>query len=153
VHTTSGVGCEQRSDPGGSDSVLAATRGDNRDVFLSIVDGSELWVAAPGETILATDGRYGLVRTADRKAVKEVDLGSGRVAWTQPASGSSAVAVTKYAVFITDFAEGRLIALDPASKRILLNVKSTATLLGYGSTGVVLHISRTVGFLPYGAAA
>jgi hypothetical protein len=149
VRTASGAGCEQRRDPAGSQNVLAATRGDNRDVFLSIVDGSELWVGVAGESILATDGRYGLVRTADKKAVKEVDLANGSVLWSQPAASSATVAETRYAVFITDLAVGRLLALDPSSKRVLVDVKSSATLLGYGPTGIVLRISRTIGFLPY----
>jgi outer membrane protein assembly factor BamB len=153
VHTASGAGCEQRRDPGGGDNVLAATRGDNREVFLSIVDGSEVWVGAPGETILATDGRYGLVRTADRRSIKAIDVTSGAQVWTQPAAANATVAVSRHAVFVTDLDAGRLFALDPASKRVLFDVKSTATLLGYGSTGVVLHISRTVGWLPFGSVA
>jgi hypothetical protein len=153
VRTGSGVGCEQRRDPGGADNVVAAIRGDNREVLLSIVDGSELWVGAPGEAVLATDGRYALVRTADRKSVKEVDVTNGATVWSRAAAPDAAVAVTRYAVFVTDFAAGRLLALEPGSKRVLLDVKSSATLLGYGPTGVVLHISRTVGFLPYGAVA
>jgi len=153
VHTASGAGCEQRRDPGGTENVLAATRGDNREVFLSIVDGTELWVGAPGESILATDGRYGLVRSADRTSVKEVDLRTGGPVWSRPAAANATVAITGRAVFITDVAAGRLLALEPASKRVLLDVKSSATLLGYGPTGVVLHISRTIGFLPYGAVA
>jgi outer membrane protein assembly factor BamB len=151
VRTGSGAGCEQRRDPGGSGNVIVATRGDNRDVFLSMVDGSELWVAAPGESILATDGRYGLVRGADRTSVKEVDLATHAVLWSQPAPASSTVAVTRYAVFITDLAAGRLVALDPASRRVLIDVQSSATVLGYGPTGVMLRISRTIGFLPYGS--
>jgi outer membrane protein assembly factor BamB len=150
VHTASGAGCEQSRDPGGSDNVLVATRGDNRDVFLSIVDGSELWVGAPGELILATDGRYGLVRTADRTAIKEIDLSGGGTVWTRPATSNTTAAITRYAVFITDPSAGRLLALEPGSNRTLIDVKTSATLLGYSSTGVVLHISRTVGFLPYG---
>jgi outer membrane protein assembly factor BamB len=153
LRTASGVGCEQRRDPGGSDGVLAATRFDNRDVFLSVADGREVWTGAPGETILATDGRYALVRSADHKAVKAIDLARGATIWTQDAAPKSGVAVTRYAVLIVDLAVGRLVALDPASRRVLLDVHSDADVLGYGPTGLVLSRGRTIGFLPYGSAA
>jgi hypothetical protein len=150
IRTASGAGCEQRRDPGGSGGVLVATRGDNRDVFLSVSTGSELWVAAPGESILATDGRYGLVRSADHKAVKEVDLTNGQVQWSQPAPAHAAVALTPYAVFVGDFDNDHLLAVDPVSRRVLLDLKTGSTLLGYGSTGVVLNLGRTIGYLAYG---
>jgi hypothetical protein len=150
LRTASGVGCEQRRDPGGSGGVLVATRGDNRDVFLSVTNGAELWAGAPGESILATDGHYGLVRSADHKSVKEVELPGGTVRWTQPAAAKSTVALTRYAVFIDDSADEHLVAVDPASQRTMLDVKTNATLLGYGESGIVLSSGRTIGYLPYG---
>jgi outer membrane protein assembly factor BamB len=153
LRTASGVGCEQRRDPGGNDGVLAATRFDNRDVFLSAVDGRELWTGAPGESILATDGRFGLIRSADRASVRAIDLARGTTLWSQDAAPKSAVALTRYAVLITDLAVGRLIALEPTSRRVLLDVHSDADVIGYGPTGLVLGRGRTIGFLPYGSAA
>jgi outer membrane protein assembly factor BamB len=153
LRTASGVGCEQRRDPGGGDGVLATTRSDRREVLLSASDGRELWVGAAGEAILATDGRYGLVRSADHTSVKAVDLNRGGTLWTRQAAPKSAVAVTRYAVLIADLAVGRLVALDPTSGRVLLDVHSDADVLGYGSTGLILGRGRTIGFLPFGSPA
>jgi outer membrane protein assembly factor BamB len=147
--TASGVSCQQRRDPGGSDTVLVATRGDNRRVFLAARDGHELWVAPPGEEILATDGRYGAVRSADRTQVSGVDLNTGTVVWTQQASIHSEVAITPAAVLISEGVAGRVLALDPASGRPLLNVTSQASILGVGENGLVLNRGSTIGFLGY----
>jgi hypothetical protein len=150
LRTASGAGCEQRRDPGGSGGVLVATRYDNREAFLSAATGGEVWVAAPGESILATDGRYGLVRSADHKSIKEIDLPGGGVRWTRPAPPKSLVGLTRHAVFINDTDDEHLVAVDPASQRTLLDVKTSATVLGVGPTGIVLSSGRTIGYLPYG---
>jgi outer membrane protein assembly factor BamB len=149
LRTASGVGCEQRQDPPGSDTALAATRGDNREVFLAARDGRELWVGAPGEHALAADGRYGVVRTADQKSVKVIDLANGSKAWEQPAPMKSAVAITRYAVLVSDPATTNLTAYDPGSGRKLMDAKTDGDVLGYGPTGVLLGRGRTIGFLPF----
>lgn len=152
LRTASGAGCEQRRDPSGSGGVLAATRGDNRDVLLSARDGRELWVGEQGESALATDGRYVLVRTPDHNRIKAIDLGSGAVVWARNAAARSEAALTPYAALILDRAVGRLVALEPASGRALLELSTQASILGYGSTGLVLNRGRTVGFVPFGSA-
>lgn len=151
LHTASGAGCEQRHDPQGRDGVLAATRGDNREVFLSVADGRELWVAGAGESIVGTDGRYGLVRTADHHGIRAVDLTRGGVLWSRAAAAKSEVAVTGYAVLVIDREAGRLLALDQPSGSVIVDVSTQASVIGYGPTGLVLARGRTVGYLPLAA--
>jgi outer membrane protein assembly factor BamB len=153
LRTASGAGCEQRRDPGGSDGVLVATRGDNREVLLSTRDGHEVWVGAPGETVLATDGRYGLVRTADRKQLKAVDARGGAEVWTRAADPHADVAVTRSAVLVTTAATGRFAALEPGSGRTLIDVESQASVLGVGPDGLVLNRGRTIGYVAFGTVA
>jgi outer membrane protein assembly factor BamB len=150
LRTASGAGCEQRRDPAGSGGILAATRGDNREVFLAARDGREVYIAAVGEKIVATDGRFGVVRTADGTTLRAVNLATGGKAWEQAAPAKAAVAVTRWAVFVSDFAEGRLRAYEPASGRRVVDVKTGSEVLGFGPTGVVIARGRTIGFLPYG---
>jgi hypothetical protein len=150
--TASGAGCEQRRDPGGAEGVLAAVRGDNREVLLAAADGREIHVAAPGETVLATDGRYAVLRAADRHGLRAVDLRTGRVAWTAEAGERAEVAVSRYAVVATDVAGRRLRAYDPVTGRVMVDVESDVSVLGIGPTGLVLHRGRVIGHLPYGTA-
>jgi outer membrane protein assembly factor BamB len=152
LRTASGAGCEQRRDPSGSGGVLAATRGDNRDVLLSARDGRELWVGGPGESAVATDGRYLLARTAEHNRIKAVDLDSGAALWSREAGAKSEVALTPYAALVLDRAAGRLLAVEPAGGRTLLELSTQASVLGYGPTGLVLYRGRTVGFIPFGSA-
>ncbi len=149
LRTASGAGCEQRKDPAGSAGVLAATRGDNRDVFLAARDGRELWVGAPGETAVATDGQYGVVRAADKKTIKVIDLADGSKVWERAAPPKSAVAITRYAVLVNDPADGNLKAFSPRAGRQLLDVKTSGEVLGYGPTGLMLGRGRTIGFVPF----
>jgi outer membrane protein assembly factor BamB len=149
LRTASGAGCEQRNDPAGSGGVLAATRGDNRDVFLAARDGRELWVGAPGETAVATDGQFGVVRSSDKQRLKVVDLASGTLLWEQPVAAKSAVAITRYAVLVSDPAAGTLKAYSPRAGRQMLDVKTGSDVLGYGSSGLMIGRGRTIGYLPF----
>jgi hypothetical protein len=149
LHTASGAGCEQRKDPPGSGNILAATRGDNRDVFLAARDGRELWVGGPGETAVATDGQFGVVRSADKKTIKVYDLSNGSKLWEQTASAKSDVAITRYAVLVNDSAATNLRAYSPRAGRQLLDLKTTAEVLGYGPGGLMLGRGRTIGYAPF----
>jgi outer membrane protein assembly factor BamB len=149
LRTASGAGCEQRNDPAGSGGVLAATRGDNRDVFVAARDGRELWVGAPGEAAVATDGQFGVVRSGDKQRLKVVDLASGSLLWEQPVAAKSAVAITPYAVLVSDPGAGTLKAYSPRAGRQILDVKTGSDVLGYGPSGLMIGRGRTIGFLPF----
>jgi outer membrane protein assembly factor BamB len=154
LRTAGGAGCEPRRDPAGGGTALIATRGDNRQVFLSAVDGRDLAVAGENETILGTDGEYGLIRTADGKQLRAVSLSrGGATVWTRDAPPRSRVGFTPYAILITDADSERVTALDPATGQVRLNVASDAVVLGVHADGVVLGKGRTVGYLGFGAVA
>jgi outer membrane protein assembly factor BamB len=150
LRTASGAGCEQRRDPAGGGGALAAVRGDNREVLLDAAAGRELWVGRPGERALATDGRIALVRTADGKGVKAVDLGRGAVLWERPAARDAGAAITRFAALVVD--GERVRAFELGTGRTLVDVKSAARVIGCGPSAVVLSSGRTVGVLPFGAA-
>jgi outer membrane protein assembly factor BamB len=149
LRTASGAGCEQRKDPAGGAAAVVATRGDNREVFLSTRDGHELWVGAAGESIVATDGRYGVVRTADKKTLKLIDLASGHQLWTRAAAPKSSVALMRYGVLVRDLDAGTLKGYDLPRGAPIIDVKTGSDLLGFGPTGVMLGRGRTIGFLHY----
>jgi len=153
LQTTGGAGCEPRRDPPGAGTALIAVRGDNRAVVLSAVDGRELAVAGPDETILGTNGEVAVIRGRDGKQVRAVNLGTGGAAWTRPTQPSAKVGVTAYAVFILDASTDRLVAVDPGSGQVRLDVESGAEVLGISPDGVVLGRGRTIGWIGFGAAA
>jgi outer membrane protein assembly factor BamB len=153
LQTTGGAGCEPRKDPPGAGTAMVAIRGDNRSVVLSAVDGRELAVAGPDETILGTNGEVVVMRSGDGRQIRAVNLGTGGAAWTRAAEPSAKVGVTAYAVFITDAATDRLVAVAPGSGQVRLNLESGAEVLGISPDGVVLGRGRTIGWIGFGASA
>jgi len=152
LRTASGAGCEPRRDPPGGGVVLVGTRGDNRAVLVSAVDGRELWVAGAGEKILTTDGEHALVRTADGRQVKAVALSNGGTAWTRDVPDDADVGLTSYATLITDAATKRLVALSTGSGRVLLDLETSAEVIGGSVSGLVLGNGRTVGYAAFSGA-
>ncbi|WP_432834038.1 PQQ-binding-like beta-propeller repeat protein [Dactylosporangium sp. CA-092794] len=149
LRTASGAGCEQRRDPAGADTVLVATRGDNREVFLSPRDGHELWAGAEGDVIVAADSQYGLVRTNGGKSLAVVGFERGGRLWEQPVPAKADVAVSRYAVLVRDSGEGKLLAYQPSDGKQLLEAKTSADVLGVGEHGLVIGRGRTIGYLPF----
>ncbi|MEV8514470.1 PQQ-binding-like beta-propeller repeat protein [Dactylosporangium sp. NPDC051484] len=149
LRTASGAGCEQRHDPAGSDTVLAATRGDNREVFLSPRDGRDMWAGAEGDVIVAADSQYGLVRTDGGKNLSVVGFERGGRLWQQAVPAKADVAVSRYAVLVRDSAQGKVTAYAPDSGRVLIEAKTTAEVLGIGERGLMVSRGRTIGYLPY----
>jgi outer membrane protein assembly factor BamB len=149
LRTASGAGCEQRHDPRGADTVVVATRGDNREVFLSPRDGREMWAGAEGDEIVAADSQYGLVRSEGGKTLSVVGFDKGGRLWQQAVPPKADVAVSRYAILVRDSAEGRVFAYEPVSGRLLLDVKTTSDVIGIGEQGVMLGRGRTIGYLPF----
>jgi len=153
LRTTGGAGCEPRNDPPGGGTALIATRLDQRQVLLSAVDGRELAVAGPGETILGTDGEVGVVRAGDGKQIRAIRLDGGGQAWARPVQSSAKVGVTPHAVFITDAATERVVAVDSGSGQVRLDVGTGAEVIGVHPAGVVLGRGRTIGFSSFTGGA
>lgn len=149
LHTADGSGCVQRKDPPGTDAYIVATRGDNKEVFLSTQTGREMWVGAEGEVAAGADGHFGLVRSADKTTVKVVDLARGVTLWTKSVPAKAGVAITSSAVLVEDETVGVITGYAPGNGQTILDVKTGGTVLGYDATGVMLGRGRTIGFLPY----
>ena len=149
LRTSSGAGCEQRKDPSGADSVLVATRGDNREVLLSPRDGHEMWVGAEGDHIVAADSQYGLVRSDGGKTLQAINLDKGGRAWQQDIPAKADVALSRYAVLVRDSTGGKVLAYAPGNGSLLLDAKTTSDVLGVGEHGLMVGRGRTIGYLPF----
>jgi outer membrane protein assembly factor BamB len=153
LQTASGLGCEQRADPLGGGGLLAAISGDNRPVLLDVSSGTEAYQAPAGQTIVATDGRLALVRTADQKSVQAIDVVSGATSWSREIDRHATLGVRPDAVLIADPGSNKLVVLSPSGGQPRLDANSGATVLGYADTGLVINIGRQVGLLTYRGAA
>ncbi len=145
-----GTGCGQRRDPVSAGGVLTAVRADDRPVALSVGDGRELWVGAPGETLLGTDGRYALVRAG--RTITVVDVAGGP-RWSHELPAGARARLTPYAVVVDDGPAGRVVGYDVAGGATLVDVATQGSAIGGGPGGLVLGRGRTVGFVPFAASA
>jgi hypothetical protein len=66
---------------------------------------------------------------------------------------SAKVGVTPYAIFITDAALGRIVAVDAGSGQVRLDVETSAEVVGVHPDGVVLGRGRTIGFSSFTGGA
>lgn len=148
LHTSTGLGCDQRTDPAGGGGLLAAVSGDGRDVLLDPGTGDEVYRAGPGESILDTDGSLALVRGADRKTVTAVSLPGGRTAWTRPFNRTTSLAFGPAVVVFAD-ADTQQLTVVGTGGTVLATVSTDATVLGYADDGLVLGSGRQVGLVTY----
>ncbi|TMM36875.1 MAG: hypothetical protein E6F99_13910 [Actinobacteria bacterium] len=148
LRTANADGCDERTNPPGGGGLLAARSPDGRDVLLDPATGDEVFRAGTGEKLLDTDGALALVRTADRKAVRAVSVGSGATRWTRPAARDAGVALGPGVVVFTDLATARLTVVS-AGGAVLADVSSAATVLGYADDGLFVNVGRQVGLIRY----
>ncbi|HYN96974.1 MAG TPA: PQQ-binding-like beta-propeller repeat protein [Pilimelia sp.] len=153
LRTVDGSGCVQRNDPGGQDSVVVAVEPDGREVLLDAYDGRRLWAGGAGQHVEAVDSLHALVRSPDRRAVSAVALGARGARWTRPVDPDAQTALVRYAAVVSDREPDRIIAVDPATGRVLLNVRSSAKVAAAGPGGLILVDRREMGYAPFAGAA
>jgi outer membrane protein assembly factor BamB len=155
LRTISGGGCEQRKQPAGSGNALVAVRPDGAEVLIDAADGREVLVCAVGEKVLATDGVYAVVRSADGAQISGYALGSAALGklkplWTRKADAKASASVTRTAVVIVDRGPDRVIVLDPKTGRVRAEARSGAKVLAIDDAGLLLSEQRDLGYLPFG---
>ena len=148
LHTFSALGCEQRADPIGGGGLLAATAADGREVLLNPDSGAEVFRADQGESIVDANPRLAVVRMADRRKIRAVDLATGRTAWSWAVDKSVVIALGPAVVVLNDPSTGRLAVLSAAGK-LLVDAASDATVLGYSDHGLLVNSGRLTGLLGY----
>lgn len=150
LHTSTGLGCDQRTSPLGGGGLLAGISGDDRDVLLDPDSGAEVFRAGPGERLVNTNGRLALVRSADRKQVLAVDLDTGQTRWTRPVERNVTIAMGPTVVVFTE-PSTQTLTVVANNGSVLVSVSSDATVLGYAETGLIVNGGRQVGLIPYGS--
>jgi hypothetical protein len=150
LSTASGAGCEQRKDPLGADRHLVVTDASNQPMLVNADKGEPEWTGVPGEKILAADFGIAVVASVDRKTVKVIDILAvpAQVTWTGQMGVDPQAAVTPDWVIIRDGDSGRLLVFKRLGMEQRLEIKTSATVVGYGATGILIASGRRIGFHP-----
>jgi hypothetical protein len=149
LRTISGAGCDQRKEPVAGGNAVVALRPDGREALLDAADGREVLTAEVGEKILATDGIRAVVRSADGSKITTFLLGRAEPLWSRKASDKASVGVTRNAVILADRGPDRIIVLEPASGRVLKDVRSAAKVVASDNRALLLADRRDLGYLPF----
>jgi len=149
IHTSTDLGCDQSRDPTGAGRVVLATDPSGRDVIVDVGNGDVLYRAPAGAHVVATDGTFVLVRLADDKTLRGVSLGDGGTLWNRTVGHSALIGIGPAGVMIADPGAGRIVVAEPDSGRAIIDVASSATVLGVGSATVLVSIGRSYGPLPF----
>jgi outer membrane protein assembly factor BamB len=153
LRTSEGAGCAQRRAPAGRGSVLVGTQAEGREVVIDAYDGRALWTADDGERVLGVDDVYALVRSADGRTIRGVQLGQNRAVWIRDVNPRATAALTGSAAVIVDRDPDRILALEPATGRELINLRTSADVLAVGPEGLVVGERREIGYARFAGAA
>jgi len=150
LSTASGAGCEQRRDPLGADRHLVVTNSADEPMLVNADNGKPEWTGVPGEKVLAADFGMAVVASVDRKTVKVVDVLAvpARVTWTGAMGVDPQAAVTPDWVIVRDGDAGRILVFKRIGMQQKLEIKTSADVIGYGPTGILIASGRRVGFHP-----
>jgi hypothetical protein len=148
LSTASGAGCEQRKDPLGADRHLIVTNTANAPMLVDAGSGREEWTGVPGQKVLAADFGIAVVMSQDRKTVQIVDVLAvpAKVTWSGTMGVDPQAAVTADWVIIRDGDAGRVLVFRRLGMQQRLEIKTSATVVGFGSSGILIASGRRVGF-------
>ncbi|MEV0393102.1 PQQ-binding-like beta-propeller repeat protein [Polymorphospora rubra] len=153
LRTADGAGCAQREDPQGGLNVIVGIAPDARETVIDAYDGRYLWVGTEGEKLRAVDDHHALVRAADGRSVKGHRLSVDGPRWDRPVHPDAEMALARFAAIVVDSDPDRVIALDPATGRELVNLRTTAKVLAVGPAGMIIGEGRDVGYVPFNGSA
>ncbi|WP_434741936.1 hypothetical protein [Micromonospora sp. SH-82] len=151
LRTADSAGCAQRENPQGARNVLIGVTPDGREAVLDGYDGRVLQLGAEGESLLAVDDRYAVVRTPDKRSLVGRELGVDKPGWDRPAGEKSTAALTPYAAVLSDEKPTRLVAVHPRTGRELVSLRTAANALAVGPAGMVIGEGREIGYVLFGA--
>jgi len=144
-----GSGCKQDRDPAGGEDVVLGVDPIGRQELIAAHDGRILWHGDKGETVLSVNDAYALIRSADRSSVRALSFASGGTAWRRPVGADVSAAVTPYASIIVTAKPSRVVALDPRSGSVLVDIKTDAKVFTTGPAGLIVVSGRDMAYLPF----
>ncbi|GAA2519378.1 hypothetical protein GCM10010201_15600 [Pilimelia columellifera subsp. columellifera] len=143
---TAPSGCVQREDPAGGGNVLVAVSPDGRELLIDAYDGRAVWTADGRERVAAAGDRHALIRSHDGRRISGVALGRNRAAWSREVAATTQAALVGSMALLVDPDSDTVVALDPGSGTVLLELRSAAKVSAVGPAGLFLTDGREFGY-------
>ncbi|GGQ43140.1 PQQ-binding-like beta-propeller repeat protein [Couchioplanes azureus] len=147
-----GADCKQERDPAGGSDVVLGVDPTGRQQLIAAHDGRDLWRGQKGQSVLAVDNAYALIRSADAKTLSARSFSRGSVVWSRGVGAGAAAALTPYATIVTEEKPARVVALGPGTGKVLTEARTDATVFAAGPEGLILVSGRDMAYLAYGSA-
>jgi hypothetical protein len=144
-----GSGCKQDRDPAGGEDVVLGVDPVGREELIAAHDGRVLWHGDKGETVLSVNDAYALIRGADHGTLRAFSFSSGGTAWRRDVGANVSAALTPYASVIVTTKPSRIVAVDPRSGSVLVDVKAEAKVFTSGTAGLIVVSGRDMAYLPF----
>jgi outer membrane protein assembly factor BamB len=148
-----GSGCKQERDPAGGSDVVLGVDPYGKQELIAAHDGRDLWHGDGGETVLAVNNSYALIRSEDGDTLRARSFSRGRKVWERDLPGEASAALTPYAAIVMQPKPAKVIALSPRTGEVLIDVKSDADVFAAGRGGLVVVSGRDMAYLPYARAS
>lgn len=154
LRTITGGGCDQRSQPAGTDNVIIAVTPDGREQLIEAGFGKQVLLCAEGERILAVDAERALVRSADGKRLTMYAHDPDRPAkpkqlWQRKVDPAASASIRGSVVVLMDRGPNRVIVLEPATGRVRRQANTDAEVLAADDKGLLLGQRRDLGYLAF----
>jgi outer membrane protein assembly factor BamB len=81
--------------------------------------------------------------------VRAFSFAGGGTAWKRDVGANVSAAVTPYASIVVTAKPSRIVALDPRSGSVLVDVKTDAKVFTSGTAGLIVVSGRDMAYLPF----
>ncbi|RSM63762.1 hypothetical protein DMB66_21910 [Actinoplanes sp. ATCC 53533] len=146
-----GSACKQERDPAGGDEVVLGVDPVGRQELIAAHDGRTLWHGAKGQSVLAVNDRYTLIRTADQRTLVARSFSRGKTVWRRGITANAQAALTPYAAVVADRKPAKVIALSPRTGAVLTEARTDAKVFAVGPGGLILIDGRDMAYLSFGS--
>ncbi|MEU7903230.1 hypothetical protein [Actinoplanes sp. NPDC049118] len=147
-----GSACKQERDPAGGHDVVLGVDPVGRQELIAAHDGRMLWHGDKGQTVLAVDDSYALIRSSDKATLAARSFGRGRVGWRRSIGAGAQAALTPYAAVVAEAKPQRVVAMSPRSGAVLTEARTDAKVFAVGPGGMILVSGRDMAYLPFGGS-
>ena len=144
-----GSSCKQERDPAGGDEVVLGVDPVGRPELIAAHDGRRLWHGDKGQSVLAVDDSYALIRTTDAKTLVARSFSRGRTAWRRALGENGQAALTPYAAVVAEPRPARVTALNRRTGAVLTQARTDAKVFAVGPGGLILISGRDMAYLAF----
>ncbi|AGZ46482.1 PQQ-binding-like beta-propeller repeat protein [Actinoplanes friuliensis] len=144
-----GSTCKQERDPAGGYDVVLGVDPVGRQELIAAHDGRVLWHGEKGQTVLAVNDAYALVRTSDQRTLTARSFGRGKVNWRRGINPGAQAALTPYAAVVAETKPAKVVALSPRTGGVLAEARTDAKVFAVGPSGMILVSGRDMAYVPF----